>query len=197
MAERAKAKPKAKAKKAPKGATGSRGKVAKVKASDRGDNSDQPGQPSKALIKSHHEKLDGVEERMSTAKAAYDRVKGEHRAAYAVVKQDGIDVEAFKLARKLHSEDHGVVVVTYSKVGTYLDAIKSPLAIQMDLFQDIAGNKQPEEPVLAGAHAFSNGEPRANNPHKAGSQEYADWDGGWMEKAAKTPLKDGEGATIN
>lgn len=178
MAERAKGKKGGKKKAVGKALTATKAGV--------GHNS---GAISPALIKTHHDKLDGIEQRLDKAKAAYDKIKGEHRSAYAVVKQDGIDVDAFKLARKLHAEDHGVVVVTYAKVGDYLAAIKSPLATDMDLFQAM-NVPLPADATMAGTHAFKNKEPRANNPYQQGTAEYVNWDTAWMAEANKVDLGD-------
>lgn len=177
MAERAKSKKKAKAKTATKGLKGKPGV---------GHNS---GGVSPALVKTHHEKLDGIEDRLAKTKTAYDKVKGEHRAAYAVVKQDGIDVDALKLARQLHKEDHGIVVTTYAKVGDYLAAIKSELATQMDLFQSLE-IQPPKDAAMAGVHAFKNKEPRSNNPYKQGTEEYVSFDNAWMAEGGKVDLND-------
>lgn len=195
MAERARAKKKAAAKKkAPKSAQASRGKVAKVAAKPGiGHNS---GGPSDALIRSHHEKLDAIETRMAAAKAKYDQIKGEHRSAYATVKDDGIVVDDFKLARELDKRDHGSVVTGYANVGVYLRAIKSELATQMDLFSDIAPPPAANA-TLAGAQAFANSEPRENNPHKAGTEEFANWDEAWMASANAAELKDGDGKPLH
>ncbi len=112
-----------------------------------------------------------------------------------MVKQDGIDVEAFKLARELHAQDHGVVVVTYAKTGEYLAAIKSELATQLELFQSI-DIPLPANAALAGKHAFDNKEPRTNNPFQQGSEDYVTWDSNWMAAADKVDLSaDGDGAT--
>lgn len=192
MAERAKSAKKKAAKKAPKGAQGSRGKVAATKPGV-GHNSDGP---SDAVVRDHHEKIDGIETRLASAKRKYDQVKGELRSAYAVVKQDGIVVDDFKLAREVNKRDHGSVVTGYANVGQYLRAIKSPLALQMDLFQDIAPPPAANA-TLAGAQAFGNEEPRSNNPHKQGTEEYDNWDRSWMAAADQTELKDGDGQTIN
>lgn len=190
MAERAKSKTAAKkAKKGPKGGQASRGTVAS--APSAGHNS---GQPAPALIKTHHEKLDAIETRMAAAKAKLDSIKGEHRSAYAVVKQDQIDVEGFKLARKLHKEDHGIVVTTYANVGTYLAAIQSELATQLDLFQELS-NAPPHNATLAGAHAFRSGNDRSTNPYQANTDQYVEFDNAWMEAANATNLTDGDGAT--
>jgi hypothetical protein len=192
---KAKAKPKSKKKDVPAGATGSRGKVAKA-SNPRAVKGGNGGGPSAALIKTHHEKLDAIETRMKAAKAKYDQIRGEHRSAYAVVKQDGIVVDDFKLARELDKRDHGEVVVGYANVGTYLAAIKSELAIQLDLFQELS-NAPPHNPSLAGAAAFANSEPRSNNPYQQGTEEYAGFDEAWMSAANAAELKDGEGQTIN
>lgn len=157
----------------------------------RGHNS---GKPAPALVKSHHEKIEAIEIRMAAAKAKHDQIKGEHRSAYAVVKQDGIDVESFKLARELHAQDHGVVLTTYAKAGDYLAAIKSPLATQMDLFQSLEV-PLPVDAKLAGTHAFSNKEPRTNNPFQQGTEEFVEWDGAWMAAGDKVDLSADDGAT--
>lgn len=196
LAERAKAKAKPKAKKkAPEGAQASRGRVAKTKSASPGPGHNGKG-PSPALIKSHHEELDAIETRMAAAKAKYDQIRGEHRSRYATVKDDGIDLNGFKLARALHKEDHGIVVTTYANVGTYLAAIKSELATQLDLFQDLA-KAPPHNPTLAGSAAFANSEPRSNNPYQANTDEFVEFDNAWMAAANATDLKDGDGQTIN
>lgn len=196
MAERAKAKAKkATGQKPPKGAQGSRGKVAKTGGDEVPDKGHNNRGPSAALIKSHHEKIDAIETRMRAAKAKLDQIKGEHRSAYAVAKQDGIVVDDFKLARELDKRDHGEVIIGYANVGTYLAAIKSPLATQLELFQDMAKNP-PVNPRLDGEAAFKNKETRDNNPHTPGTESYAEWDGGWTGLAAKAELVDGEGQTI-
>lgn len=195
MAERArssKSKVKAK-KKAPKGTQASRGRVAKPTKPGIGHNS---GGASPVLVRDHHEKINAVETRLAAAKTKYDQIKGELRAAYAVVKQDGIDVDDFKLARELDKRDHGEVITGYANVGTYLSAIKSPLALQLDFLQELAA-APPQNATLAGAHAFRSGNDRATNPYQQGSQDYVDFDTAWMAAADKTKLKDGDGATIN
>ncbi len=198
MAERARGKAKPKATKGkkdvPEGATGSRGKVAKTKSAAGKAGYNGPG-PSAALIKTHHEKLDVIEAKVAKAKAAYDQAKGEHRSYYATVKQDGIVLDDFKLARELDKRDHGEVIVGYANVGTYLAAIKSKLAVQMDLFQELAS--APPVSATAGADAFANQEPRSNNPFTQGTDSYAAWDESWMSAANAAELKDAEGQTIN
>lgn len=196
MAERARSKAnKAKAKKkAPKAAQGSRGTVAKIASKPGiGHNS---GKPSPALIKDHHEKIDAIETRLKAAKTKYDQLKGELRSAYAVVKQDNIVVDDFKLARELDKRDHGEVVTGYANVGDYLAAIKSDLAKVQGLFTDIEV-LDAMNATFAGAHAFANGEDRSNNPHQAATEAYVNWDTAWMTAADKKALADGEGQTTH
>ncbi len=196
MAERARAKSKT-AKggktKPPKGAQGSRGKVAKTGAAGIGHNS---GQPSPALTKTTHEELSKIEVRRDAAKAKYDQIKGEFRSRYAVAKQDGFDIEALKLARRLHAEDHGIVIQTHANVGTYLAAIGSELATQLDFLQELS-KAPPHNATLAGAHAFRSGNDRATNPYPAGSAEYVDFDNSWMQSAKDQGLTDVEGEAAN
>jgi len=192
MAERAKAK-KASAKKAPKGAQGSRGKVAKTDKPGVGHNS---GKVSAALVKDHHDKICAIETRLAAAKTKYDSVKGELRAAFAVVKQDGIQVDDFKLARELDKRDHGSVVVGYANTGEYLSAIKSELATQLELFQGLT-IPEAAHPGLAGTQAFNSGNDRSTNPFQQGTPEYVDFDNAWMAAAKEKGLTDGDGATIN
>lgn len=196
MAERAKAKKKAASKKkaAPKGAQASRGRVAKTEPKPGiGHNS---GKPSPALIKDHHEKISAIETRLAVAKTKYDQVKGELRSAYAVVKQDNIVVDDFKLARELDKRDHGSVVTGYANTGDYLAAIKSELAKVHGLFTDIEV-LDAMNATFAGAHAFANGEDRSNNPHQAATEAYVNWDVAWMTAADKKALADGESQTTH
>lgn len=184
MAERARTnKPKKGKKRAvPKGATGSRGKVAKKAAI--GDNSGDHEVPDE-VYQRHLKIIDNTATAMRRAKEAYDQKRGEHRAAYKLAKDDGLDIEAIKLARKLDESDHGIVVTTYSNTGRILSLMRSPLAEQLDLFQDMAPvvKKAEEEGVdqsLAGAHAFSNAEPISNNPHIPGTMKFGQWEAGYL-----------------
>lgn len=194
MAERARStKGKGKSKnKPPKGAQGSRGKVAKTDPGP-GHNS---GEVSPALIWSHHDKINGIEIRLVKAKAAYDKIKGELRSAYAVVKQDGLVVDDFKLARELDKKDHGEVIRGYDNVGIYLAGMKSDLATVTGLFTDIAV-LDAMNAKIAGAAAFKDKVDRGNNPHQAGTEAFVEWDTAWMGEAEKAKLaEDGGGDRV-
>lgn len=188
MAERARAKKKAAAKKKvpPKGAQGSRGRVARVaKAkSGRGDNSGEHGVPDEVYDR-HLKAIDRTARALDKAQEELNQKRGEHRSAYKLAKDDGCDIEAIKLARKLDQTDHGIVIVTYSNTGRVLQLMRSPLAEQLDLFASMAPvvEKMKEEgvdQVLAGAHAFSNEEPMDNNPHIPGTMKFGQWEAGYL-----------------
>jgi hypothetical protein len=194
VAERAKATAKSKKQKAPKGAQGSRGKVAKTEtAAGVGHNS---GEPSADLVADHHTALLGLEAEVAKDKAKYDRSKQKLRARYATCKKDGIDVDAFKMARELHAADHGVVIQTHANVGVYLAAIGSELSEVEGLFTDIKV-LDAMNASIAGRAAFDNKEPRDNNPHKPGTEAHVKWDGSWVAASQKATLVDAEGAPIN
>lgn len=192
MAERAKSKTAAKkAKKGPKGGQASRGKVAKP--DDKPSSGHNSGKVGPEVIRMHHEKIDAIETQVKSTKAKYDQKRGELRAAYAVVKQDGIAVDDFKLARELDKRDHGEVVVGFANVGEYLSAIKSPLAVQMDLFQNI-NIPLPANATLAGTQAYKSGMDRDTNPFKPGTDEFANYDGAWLAAQTATASEMGENA---
>jgi hypothetical protein len=192
VAERAKAKAKKASKKkdVPEGATGSRGRVAKGKSAKIGDNS---GKVDPTVIAMHHEKISAIETRLKSAKAKYDGLRGELRSAYAVVKEDGVALDDFKLARELDKRDHGEVVTGYANVGEYLAAIKSPLSTQMDLFANIS-IPLPANAVLAGTQAYKSGLDRSTNPFKPGTDEFANYDEAWLAAQTATANEMGESA---
>lgn len=192
MAERAKSKTATKkAKKGPKGGQASRGKVAKTDSKPgAGHNS---GKSDPTVVRMHHEKIDDIETRVKSAKTKYDQLRGELRSAYAVVKQDGIAVDDFKLARELDKRDHGEVITGYANVGEYLAAIKSPLSTQMDLFANIS-IPLPANATLAGTQAYKSGMDRDTNPFKPGTDEFANYDGAWLAAQTATAGEMGENA---
>lgn len=198
MAERARSSKSKKAsakKKAPKGAQASRGKVARVaKKGGRGDNSGDHSVPDEVYDR-HLKKIDTTAKAMEKAKLEYDQKKGEHRSAFRAAKDDGCDIDAIRLARQLDKQDHGIVITTYSNTGRVLALMQSPLAEQLDLFQEMAPavKKVEDEGIdqaLAGAHAFSNEEPIGNNPWTPGTMKFGQWEAGWLRAQ-----NEAEGAT--
>lgn len=196
MAERARAKGKKATakKKAPKGAQASRGKVAKTAAKPGiGHNS---GSVPDEVYDRHLKRIDQTAKAMDKAKLEYDQKKGEHRSAFRAAKDDGVNIDAVRIARELDKQDAGVVVTNYSDVGRVLRLMESPLADQMDLFQNIEV-PLPANATLAGTQAFKSGNDRSTNPYKAGTAEYVNFDTAWKAEADKATLKDGEGQPLH
>ena len=110
--------------------------------------------------------------------AALETAKGKHRQAYADAKDDGVNTDALKLALKLHlKRDHGVVVTDYADAGRILKIMDSPLATQLDLFQELNAAEPP--PYAEGLKAGKNAEDAQNNPHKPGTDPFQRWAEGW------------------
>jgi len=197
MAERARAK-----KKAAKG-TGrvpSRGTVATLpksakakgkKKPDIGHNSGMHKVPDEVYDR-HLAKINSSEKSMQKAKAEYDQARGVHQSAFKAAKNDGCNIDAIRLARKLDSMDHGAVVTDYADVGRVLNLMKSPLGSQqMDLFGSITPPEPPVDAALQGQMAGRNGEPAQNNPHTPGTENFTIWAENWV--AGQGQLQDGIG----
>ena len=168
MAERARKKVKAKA----KSKTGAKAKALETKAKPArtgiGHNS---GTIPDETIERHVRKI-------TQTGAALETAKGKHRQAYADAKDDGVNTDALKLALKLHlKRDHGVVVTDYADAGRILKIMDSPLATQLDLFQDLNAAEPP--PYAEGLKAGRNAEDAQNNPHKPGTDPFQRWAEGW------------------
>ena len=120
--------------------------------------------------------------------AALETAKGAHQSAYAKAKEDGVNTDALKLALKLHGKrDHGVVVTDYADTGRILKLMGSPLATQLDMFQDLNAAEPP--PYAEGLKAGRNAEPPENNPHKAGTEKFVRWAEGWAGGQAENADK--------
>lgn len=137
--------------------------------------------------------------KIEIAKNALDKVtdlrrqkNGEYRAILKAAKDDGCNVDAILEARELHAKDHTIVVVDYRDIGRVLRLIRSPLAVQLELFADQALSS-PANARLAGFHAGQNGESADNNAHKPGTEEHVQWRQGWGEGQASIAAKMGSG----
>jgi ribosome modulation factor len=119
--------------------------------------------------------------KVDTAGALYDRAaeiakkrKSELGNIYAGAKDDGCDIDALKVARKLHKRAHADVAAEYSATGDWLRLMHSPLAEQLELF------KTPDwpEPVnanLAGYRVGRAGGSVDECEYQPGSETFASW----------------------
>ncbi len=93
----------------------------------------------------------------------------------------------------------GAMVSDERRYRQLLVLMDSPLGTQFTLWQvepEGATSKPSMEPELAGQHAWSNKEPRQNNPYQQGTEEFVQWDNGWVaaETHATAQIGRGNGA---
>lgn len=177
MAERARAKGKKATtkKKAPKGAQASRGKVAKMaKAGSVGHNSQNAGL-SDDEVRIEINRLNRLYADWEKANAEAKQVKGVYQSARKAAKKNGLNIDAYTQARDLDRQDHGRVLVDAADAGRYLRIMKSPLALQMDLFQNLEAPPPTVDVALQGQQAGKNAEPASNNPYTPGSDDFNIW----------------------
>lgn len=80
----------------------------------------------------------------------------------------------------------GAMVTDERRYRQLLKLMGSPLGTQFTLWdveaeQSEGATAQPGmDAELQGQHAYSNSEDRENNPFQPGTEEYADWDNGWL-----------------
>ena len=136
----------------------------------------------------HIELIQGAELEYDEARDAAAVKSGILRNRYKVAKNDGVDIEALKLALRLAKRSSGEVVTEHRAVRRIILLMNLPIGHQFDLFK-VAGDDEPEtaptdektleaEATLAGEHAGLNGEPRENNPHPAGTPKWFGWNNG-------------------
>lgn len=116
-----------------------------------------------------------------------------------VSKKLGVDWDLVKR----YYEDHkrirkgamGAMVTEERRYRQLLKLMDSPLGTQFTLWEIEA--EQPEgeaakpgmDAELQGQHAYSNNEPRENNPFQPGTQDYVDWGSGWNAAQTATAMK--------
>lgn len=123
--------------------------------------------------------------KIASAKAASDKAqeeakqeKGRYRAILKAAKKEGVDTDAVIEAREWEKDDPAERARRLRYIGRVLAYDKSPLATQMDLFQNIV----VPDPLAArseGLAAGKNAEPAENNPYTPGGEEFEAWAEGW------------------
>lgn len=115
-------------------------------------------------------------------------------------KKANVDVDALMLAIKLKKRANvggmGAIVTEHRTVGRLLRLWDHPLGTQFSLFPTDAPGEgeapaaKTEEAIIAeatleGEQAGLNGEPKANNPHQAGTPKWFGWNNGFQIGADK------------
>ncbi len=104
---------------------------------------------------------------------------------------------------KRYYEDHkvirkggmGAMVTDERRYRQLLKMMGSPLGTQFTLWEVEAepaagaSAKPGMDAELQGQHAYSNNEPRENNPFQPGTQEHVDWGLGWNQAQTATAMK--------
>jgi hypothetical protein len=119
--------------------------------------------------------------KIETADAIYQRAadaaksrKGELGSIYAAAEEDGVNIAAVKKARKEHKQDHLTVAQDYDDMGFVLRMMKSPLAVQLNLFAPAVRDEETNV-AIAGELAGRRGDPIDENPHDVGTAFYVTW----------------------
>jgi hypothetical protein len=125
--------------------------------------------------------------KIDVAEAAYDRAnetaksrKGELRQIYATAEEDGCNITSIKDARKKHKQDHATVAQDYADTGRVLRIMKSPLAIQLQLFDPVDWSPETRA-ALEGELAGRRGDPIEQNPNTPGSPAFQAYDAAWRK----------------
>lgn len=125
------------------------------------------------------EKIQGGQGAVERAAKSLKSRKGELSAIYGAAKEDGVNCKAIRNAFKSDKLDHLDVATDYFDTGRVLRLMKSPLAVQMELFRDqdmptaimaaVAGRR-----LGKGGHALS-------NPHPPGSEAFVAFENAWHQ----------------
>jgi len=199
MAERARGR-----KKAGQGKVPSRGRVATLPKQSKkkrgiGDNSglhavsDEVIERHLLTLKAKKKALDKI---VADYKEDLDQARGVYRSARKLAKKEGVNLKGFDIMVGVEGQDMGHVQVDYADAGRYLRITDSPLAKQLNLFQNMEAPEPPINALLQGEQAGKNAEPAENNPHTPGSEYFQQWADGWA-KGQKANMDSMAGASVN
>lgn len=173
-------------------------KLAEAAAKENAKRGKNAGEISDEALDRHIRLIKAAEGEWREARDKASELQGVLRNRYKVAKNDGVDIEAMKLAFRIAERPSGEFVSEHRNVGRYLRAMSAPVGTQFGLFDflDAKAEAAPQdeksieaEATLAGEHAGLNGEPKENNPHTAGTPQWFGWNNGHQIGADK--LADG------
>lgn len=144
------------------------------------------GEVTDETVGMHVNLIKAAEANWREARDRAAELQGVLRNRYKVAKNDGVDVDALKLAFKITERASGEIVAEQRNIGRYLKIMGSPLGTQWSLFEDsVTQEGRPKvDANLQGQHAGRNGEPAENNPFTPGSDDFAAWADGWTNGQA-------------
>lgn len=153
------------------------------------------GEVTDETVGMHVNLIKAAEVQWREARDRAAELQGVLRNRYKVAKNDGVDIDALKLAFKIAERSSSEVVAEQRSLARYLKIMGSPLGMQWSLFEDsVTEEGRPKvDANLQGQHAGRNGEPAENNPFTPGSADFVAWSEGWV--AGQNMLADGIGQT--
>lgn len=169
-------------------------KLASAAAKENEKRGKNTGEISDEALDRHIRMIKAAEGEWREARDKAAELQGVLRNRYKVAKNDGVDVEAMKLAFRIAERPASEFVAEHRNLGRYLRLMAAPVGTQFGLFDfldartDAApGDEQSmeAEATLAGEHAGLNSEPKENNPHVAGTAPWFAWNNGHQVGADK------------
>lgn len=181
MAERARAKKKATAKKKAPMKGDKAPKAKGPRKARKGDNSGAMHAVPDETIERHLKTIRAKLKAMEPILDDLNEARGVYRNARKLAKKEGVNLDAVDIILNLENLDQGKVLVDHADAGRYLRIMESPLATQLELFQNLEPPAPEVDARLQGRQAGGNAEPAENNPHKPGSEQFQAWAEGWAE----------------
>jgi len=124
------------------------------------------------LRQRHLEAIEQAEAAVERARAPFKTAQARARAAYKLAEDDGLHIDGLRDARKLSKRDRLDVLARYQETGHCLRLMKSPLAMQLELFRTPSW-PEPVSANLAGYRAGKMGLAfEVDCPHPPGSEQY-------------------------
>lgn len=160
--------------------------LSKAAAKENAKAKKNTGEVTDETVGMHVNLIKAAEANWREARDRAAELQGVLRNRFKVAKNDGVDVDALKLAFKINERASGEIVAEQRNVGRYLKIMGSPLGTQWSLFEDsVTDDGKPKvDASLQGQHAGRNGEPAENNPFTPGTDDFAAWAEGWTNGQA-------------
>jgi ribosome modulation factor len=181
MAERAKAKKKAAAKKKTPMKADKKLDAKGPRKARKGDNSGAVHAVPDEVIGRHLKLIKAKLKAMEPILEDLNEARGVYRNARKLAKKEGVNLDAVDIILKLENLDQGKVLVDHADAGRYLMIMDSPLATQLDLFQNLQVQAPEVDARLQGRQAGGNAEDAENNPFTPGTEQFQAWAEGWAE----------------
>lgn len=175
-----------------------------------GDVSDEVYKPLVETCQNAFNEMQKVQKLLDKARSTYNTTLDAIQQKAGVAKKNAVK-QWLNDKVKREKDGDGAKVTEHREMSRLMRMMNDPLGTQWGLFSVPADDQVDEasqkpksaalEPELAGQAAWRNNEPRTNNPHQAGTEEFVAWDTGYGNAQAhhvKTTMGEGgpaEGAT--